>query len=342
MVTKTPLSLNEYASISVAMCTFNGDKYLADQIQSILSQTLSPDEVVVADDGSTDLTLQLLADFANQAPFPVRVIQGGSGPLGVAKNFERAMSVCKGEIVFLSDQDDIWHVDRLLRTVEAFAGAPTAGYVFTNAEIINSEGFHQLDTLWDRVGFMGARLAQFGKGDQVISMLNGNNFTYGLTMAIRQCMMKFILPIDSAAPTCTHDVWSALILSSLGYRGIALEDCLVRYRQHAGQVVGAGARRPNHFASIMRSLRSSREYDNHLPNALDAAARRVRSFAPDFPEAITAARLLNDKAIHLRNCAEASRSHLPSRTLIVAKELIAGRYATFSASWRTALRDLLA
>lgn len=94
------------------MATFNGAKYLQEQLDSFLWQTRLPDELVVCDDGSTDATPQILEAFRQQAPFAVRIYRNEAN-LGYIKNFEKALSLCMGDIIFLSDQDDVWFCDKV-------------------------------------------------------------------------------------------------------------------------------------------------------------------------------------------------------------------------------------
>lgn len=87
--------------ISVAMTTYNGEKYICEQIESILNQSLKVDEIIVCDDGSSDSTIELLKRY------PVKVIQNDVN-LGYRLNFRKAMELCSGDYIFLCDQDDIW------------------------------------------------------------------------------------------------------------------------------------------------------------------------------------------------------------------------------------------
>src|ERR1043166_3411462 len=98
--------------LSIALCTYNGAAFLREQLESIAAQTRTPDELVISDDQSTDGTLRLIEEFAETAGFPVRVSVNESN-LGTAKNFEKAISLCRGDVIMLSDQDDVWHSDRL-------------------------------------------------------------------------------------------------------------------------------------------------------------------------------------------------------------------------------------
>ena len=93
--------------ISVAMCTFNGSRYLEEQLGSVAQQSLSPFELVVCDDGSTDATVEIVHRFALRSPFPVYLHQNVTN-LGSTRNFEQAIQLCRGEAIALCDQDDYW------------------------------------------------------------------------------------------------------------------------------------------------------------------------------------------------------------------------------------------
>lgn len=93
--------------ISVAMCTFNGEKYIKEQIESIINQSLVPDEIVICDDCSKDNTINIIKEtLANWSGKANLIINEDN--LGYRKNFEKAISLCNGDIIFLSDQDDVW------------------------------------------------------------------------------------------------------------------------------------------------------------------------------------------------------------------------------------------
>src|ERR687894_3003245 len=102
------------ARFSVAMCTYNGARFVAEQLASVAAQTRPPDELVVCDDGSTDETCRLVEEFAARAPFPVRLFVNERN-LGSTRNFGRAVALCEGDLVALSDQDDVWHPEKLER-----------------------------------------------------------------------------------------------------------------------------------------------------------------------------------------------------------------------------------
>src|ERR1017187_9422113 len=98
--------------ISVAMCVYNGSRYLPKQLGSITSQTVRPIELIVYDDASTDETASTIKRFSRSAPFEVRLFQN-SHTLGPAKNFEQAIRACNGDVICLADQDDIWRPNKI-------------------------------------------------------------------------------------------------------------------------------------------------------------------------------------------------------------------------------------
>lgn len=125
--------------ISVAMASYNGEKYIREQIESILEQTVIPDEIVISDDGSTDKTMQILQEFANLHPNIVKIYLDNPRQ-GFAYNFSHAISHCSGDILFLCDQDDIWNSKKVEHIVDVYYKYPDALCVFHNALSVDSEG----------------------------------------------------------------------------------------------------------------------------------------------------------------------------------------------------------
>src|SRR5579863_2954193 len=126
-------------NISVAMCTYNGGRYLTEQLESIGAQSRLPGELVVCDDHSTDDSIGILRQFQADAPFPVRIIQNALR-LGSTRNFDQAIGLCRGEFIALSDQDDRWLPGKLERLAEVLAENPFLGGVFSDANLIDSDG----------------------------------------------------------------------------------------------------------------------------------------------------------------------------------------------------------
>src|SRR4030095_10826576 len=124
------------ATFSVAMCTYNGARYVGEQLDSIASQTRPPDELVVCDDRSSDETVQIVEQFAASAKFPVS-LEVNSQNLGSTKNFEKAIEICEGDLIALADQDDVWVPSKLEIIEREFDAVPASGLVFTDAEVVD-------------------------------------------------------------------------------------------------------------------------------------------------------------------------------------------------------------
>ena len=217
--------------ISVALCTYNGAQFLEQQLTSIAQQTRLPDQLLVSDDGSTDQTVAMVRAFAASAAFPVVLIENPK-TLGSAKNFEQALRLCDGDLIALSDQDDIWYPNRLQRSEQEFDAYPNAGLVFSDAHVIDEHNRVQAKTLWQRLGFAGQRRTALLSGQFVL--LAKHRFITGATVMVRAGLRDRVLPI---APGWIHDEWIALITAA--YADLRpIDQPLIRYRIHSSQQVG--------------------------------------------------------------------------------------------------------
>src|SRR5437899_4187103 len=140
------------AMISVALCTYNGDRFLAEQLSSILNQERLPDELVLCDDRSMDATLAMARRFAEAAPFPMR-IEANASNLGSTRNFAQAIELCRGDIVVLADQDDVWFPHKLAVLERALLDDPGAGFAFSDAEMVDEHLQPIGYKLWDALRF---------------------------------------------------------------------------------------------------------------------------------------------------------------------------------------------
>jgi glycosyltransferase involved in cell wall biosynthesis len=337
--------------ISVALCTYNGAGFLRQQLDSIAAQSRPPDELVVCDDRSTDGTVATLDDFAGSAAFPV-VVRQNKQNLGSTKNFEQAIGLCTGDIIALSDQDDVWLPHKLERIMAEFDSGPRIGLVFSDAALTNDDLRPIGVRLWFST-FHRRDRREFAAGRTSEVLLQYNVVT-GATMAFRSALRPVLLPIPEL-PEFIHDGWIALVASMCsGFRMV--REPLVKYRQHPGQQLGAGLSR----WKITRADRSKLAIDHRRaalarvndlrgifgPDFLD----RMRQIAPD-PERVPgplrmAAMLDEARAGILDHIAhEEAREDLPSmrglRLPGVIRELISGRYGRFSRGWQSAVLDLV-
>src|SRR5262245_34713454 len=228
------------SKISIALCTYNGAKYLASQLESYLAQTHPPDEVIVCDDCSQDDTVSTLNEFARRAPFPVRVFVNEQN-LGSIKNFEKAISLCSGDIIFLSDQDDVWAPNKIEMMAGEFDKDSEVGMVFSDAELVDEAlqplGSNQTDI----IGLVFGQKEIIKQGNLYSILLNRNIVT-GATLAFRAKYNKTIIPIPTDIPDMVHDGWAAIIISMTA-KCVFLNEPLIKYRQHPGQQISLDPRR---------------------------------------------------------------------------------------------------
>ncbi len=222
--------------ISVALCTYNGERYIREQLESILNQTMPVDEIVVCDDGSTDNTLSITEKIRESTNADIRIYRNEKN-LGPALNFQKAINLCRGDIIFLSDQDDIWYQDKVSIVTDYFNQNPNIDTVFTNATLIDKEGSVLDESLWDYCFDKDVKKF-FDAGLEFECFAYGNHAT-GATMAIR----KQKLPEINYNSEFLHDHALAVLAAnnnSLGY----INQCLTYYRLHGKQVCGISKAAP--------------------------------------------------------------------------------------------------
>lgn len=218
--------------ISVALCTYNGAQHLQEQLESIINQTRPPDELVICDDRSQDNTLGIVNNFFSEVSFPVRIILNEKN-LGSTKNFEKAIGLCNGDIIFLSDQDDVWNPAKLEYIEKIFSTSPHVGAVFTDAEVVDEKLQPLGYSLWQSIGFNKNEQKNFTEG-KAIEVLLKHNVVTGATMAFRSEFRDLFSPISDF---WVHDGWIALSIAFVSNFALIPEP-LIKYRQHSMQQIG--------------------------------------------------------------------------------------------------------
>lgn len=200
--------------VSVAMAAFNGEQYISEQISSILNNLSVGDELIISDDGSSDETVQLIKHYMKKDP-RIKLIHGPKK--GIKANFENALRECSGEIIFLSDQDDIWADNKVQRCLEPFNDISCMA-INHNGEMVNA--------LKEKEGYTLFEWRKSGSG--IIKNMWKNSYV-GCCMAFRSQLLPFILPIP--ADIEMHDQWIGLLAEYQG-RTVFIEDKLIKYRRH--------------------------------------------------------------------------------------------------------------
>jgi glycosyltransferase involved in cell wall biosynthesis len=231
--------------ISVAMCTYNGSKFLAEQLSSIREQTKLPHELVICDDGSTDATPRIVHAFALDAPFPVRFFRN-QATLGSTRNFEKAINLCAGQAIALCDQDDIWQPNKLERLAGVLDSEPQVGGVCSNAFLMDETSECFPDSLWERRNFTPRMQAAFQR-NSARQLLQYNAAT-GATFVFRSGFVKLVTPIP---PDWVHDAWIALLVATQS-RVQLVPEKLISYRIHPAQQIGVRPRATVSDALLVR------------------------------------------------------------------------------------------
>ena len=222
--------------ISVCMATYNGAKYINIQIESILEQLGSEDELVVCDDGSSDQTTAILSGYGD----PRIRVHLNPIRLGHVRNFERAILLARGDYIFLSDQDDVWVPGRIGKMMDSMCANANTLMVASNFDLIDAQG-----TSVGEFRSLGP-VKQF-RCLQIASIFAGKSPYFGCTFLLKREALKYCLPIPAGIES--HDIWFALVASALG--GVVnLPGATLNHRVHDSNV---SARRPRALMVVLRS-----------------------------------------------------------------------------------------
>lgn len=317
-------------SISIAMTTYNAGRYGEAQLRSFAAQTRLPDEVIITDDGSAAETQEIVARFAASVAFPVRYSRNETN-LGINLNFERAVSLTTGDLVFMSDDDDAWFPEKLATVEAAFAANPEILSVVNDQVIADANGGLTGRTVLQNVRRLGYRDAHFGTG---------------ACTAMRRSLVRLLLPFPRAV--VPYDHWTNHLPFVLGVRHL-IETPLQMYRRHGS----------NATASLLASDKA---------NLFKMASAKRGDMRPAFADKIAGLDLETERLVERRaqleemGLGDASRRALAvlatdrenhearihvldtgraARPFLVARHLAAGRYASFQ-GWKSAAKDLLA
>jgi Glycosyl transferase family 2 len=309
---------------SVAICTYNGAGFIAAQLESILAQSPAPDEIVVCDDLSTDSTVEIVRGIAARGG-PAFRIEVNRDRLGVAHNFEKAVGLSTGDLILLSDQDDVWLPGKIARLAAAFE-RPEVTAAFSDARLVDAELRDLGPTLWSTLEFTPPRSPA-----AMLRLLQRRNVVTGATLAFRRALLPLVAPIP-ASPLFLHDWWIGLLAAAMG-EVAAIPEPLILYRQHGGQHVGAELAGPR----SRRGPALDRDAGHALQIAtLRSALERLAGHGAR-PEALAA---LREQIAHLERRAALPPGRL-ERLPLVAAELASGRYRRWSRGAASAARDLL-
>lgn len=207
------------SAISVILASYNGELYIREQIDSILSQLRQCDELIITDDGSNDNTINVVQSYVDRDP---RVTLIAGPQRGVIANFEFGIKHATNDIICLSDQDDVWKQNKVETICKLFAEDPRTTCVLHDVYIVDK------NLRASGPSFFSLRGSKLG----LINNLFKNSYM-GSAMAFRKTMLKYILPIPSNVPM--HDQWIGLVNEIYGHSVMCYEK-LGLYRRHEDNV----------------------------------------------------------------------------------------------------------
>lgn len=255
--------------ISIALCTYNGEKYVTEQLQSLFDQTLKPDEIVVSDDGSSDQTLNIVRDFSNRNIIPITIFEHKEN-LGVFKNFVFCIKACTGDIIFTCDQDDYWLPTKLEKHMQVHKVNPNTELVYSNAEVVLNTIEHVLYPLWEPKSIEDS---ENGKSSFNSLVVKGQSIA-GCCMSFKYEFFMSILPIPD---NIYHDDWIATS-ACLSGNIIGINEPLIKYRQHGNNVVGiVRGSKLSFYKSLLTNVKFYTQADSYIYNRHQVMYGAMRS-----------------------------------------------------------------
>jgi glycosyltransferase involved in cell wall biosynthesis len=322
--------------ISIAMCTYNGAANISEQLQSFASQTRLPDELIVCDDCSSDETVEIVRHFTKLAPFDVRLMVNEAN-LGFAGNFSKSLEFVTGDVVFLSDQDDVWLPTKLEKFMDIFEKDPAVGLVFCDANLVDAALLPLGATWWQSRRFgRSARRALTGLCGAAVLLKDSSWMAAGATMAFSSRYLDAIMPIPKG---WTHDAWIATVVSAMSRVELIVAP-LNQYRQHTAQVYGATMSKSTTFALAFARGSST---DHFLATANRYGQLRDLLRNPKFHVLCPKFRkMIEAKIAHWMLRAEMRNCSFLKQFALIVREMLLGRYHKYSQAWKSIALDFVA
>lgn len=216
--------------VDILLATYNGENYLVEQLESILSQSYSNFRLLISDDCSTDGTRKILEEYKEKDNRIQLFFQGKN--LGVIKNFEYLLKKVESKYYMLSDQDDIWKNNKIERTVEKLENSES-DLVYTDLEVVDENLNVTYKSYWKLKGIY-SKVKKYNNFESLYL----NNFITGCTIISKKEFIDDILPLPNTSKFVLHDYWIALIISQKG-KIAYIEEPLIKYRQHKNNKIGS-------------------------------------------------------------------------------------------------------
>lgn len=310
---------------TVIICTYNGEKYISKQLESILAQTRPVDEIIVSDDSSTDKTVQCVRKILKKSEIPY-FISVNEKNMGVVRNFYEATKRATGDYIFLCDQDDIWMNNKIsVFDNYIIRSTPCPLMIFSDGLLINAFDQISKKRLWEEVNFEPKKL----KHRSIMQLLLNHNFVTGSASAVSRNLTK---ELDNVPDDWLHDSWLAILAASRNSLAF-IPEVTYYYRIHDSNVVGIQQR------SLFEKVHSYFSFRGKIGRIRENEYKHFSAL-----EKYTASEEYNeitDCISFWRTLTEIRNMKRSSAMWWIVKHAIKGDYDRYYTGFRGAIRDIL-
>ena len=311
------------------MTVYNGEKYINEQIESFINQTLLPHEIIISDDCSTDKTLEILENYKNEKKIKFRIFKNEKN-LGFTKNFEKAILKSTGDIIFLADQDDIWYKNKVQTIIDKFNENPNIFLIIHDADLVNEK----------------LEKSNLSLSSQIKSgFKNTDIFITGALTSFNKKLMKYFLPFPKNL--IGHDGFIHFVAKNLGTR-LVINNKLQIIRRHSNNTsdwVASSLKKINRLDVIKKQFFSKRENNyndrleqvEHVIKIINEVKKENYFFSDDI--LVKSLKNLTKEKFALEKRNEFQNKNFFSKKLIAFELLFKNQYKYFNGIW-SFLRDL--
>ena len=311
------------------MTVYNGEKYINEQIDSFINQTLLPHEIIISDDCSTDKTLEILENYKNEKKIKFRIFKNEKN-LGFTKNFEKAILKSTGDIIFLADQDDIWYKNKVQTIIDKFNENPNIFLIIHDADLVNEK----------------LEKSNLSLSSQIKSgFKNTDIFITGALTSFNKKLMKYFLPFPKNL--IGHDGFIHFVAKNLGTR-LVINNKLQIIRRHSNNTsdwVASSLKKINRLDVIKKQFFSKRENNyndrleqvEHVIKIINEVKKENYFFSDDI--LVKSLKNLTKEKFALEKRNEFQNKNFFSKKLIAFELLFKNQYKYFNGIW-SFLRDL--
>ena len=316
--------------ISIVMTVYNGEKYIKEQIDSFLNQTLLPNEIIISDDCSSDKTIEIVEEYKKKYSDKIKVFKNQYN-LGFTKNFQKGIEKSSGDIIFLSDQDDVWYKNKIETVVKIFNNNPNIDLIIHDADLVN-ENLKKTNL---------SAISQIKLGFD-----NTDVFITGALTSFNKRLIKYFLPFPKQLNG--HDGFIHFVSKNLGTR-MVINEKLQMIRRHTNNTsdwVASSLKKINKFDVFKQQFLSKRvknyndrlEQINHMIDIIDKLKFEKQNFSLE-TLLLSLNKLKKEReAVEKRNLLE--KKNFFKRKFIAFELLIKNQYKYFN-GYKSFIRDLL-